>query len=112
MVSSKLEDHLKSMAIELSNQSISLYKYKGDDAEIAFDIVTSDTFIAGIADKLIERISLSTEETSLLEKKLLVNGEWFCNDGHTHSLNHLPELKKYAGKIEELRIICRKILMN
>jgi hypothetical protein len=44
-----------------------------------------------------------------LNKELLVGEEWLCDDGSTYSLNHVPELKMYAERIELLRVICREV---
>ncbi|MCU7863832.1 MAG: hypothetical protein KZQ92_07620 [Candidatus Thiodiazotropha sp. (ex Lucinoma borealis)] len=110
MVSSKLREQLKDAYKKTCNQTININDYAGTDFDILFDILTAETFIAGLADRLIEGETIDTLERSILERQLFSGKVWHLDNGEECVLSHDLEILTYAKQVENLRNICMRIL--
>lgn len=107
MVSSNIETELARAFENLSSRSIDLNDYDGELIELAFDITTSDTFISGIADKILSGDTLQNEDRKILAKPLILDEIfWINSDGQLTNLKDDERLFEHAQQIERLRKIC------
>jgi len=112
MVSSELKKRLEAELKDLSTTSIDLEDYKGELLNVAFDIYNSDTFIAGIADKILSGDIITKGDKNILAIPLIVdNTFWVKNNGQTIDLKNSRQLLTLAEKIENLRKICRNLIL-
>lgn len=110
MVPSKIVSELNFFYETVKSQTITPHDYSGDDADIVFEIITAETFVAGIACTLLNLKSIKLNEKLILGNELMKNGEWLLENGGKFSLWHLTEVMEYAKNVEALRIACLKIL--
>ena len=96
---------------ELAETSIKLNDYRGKLSDIAFDLSITDSFIAGIADRILGGDLITSDEIALLRKPFLHDETfWTTTDGLCADLEHSPELLGFASKIEEVRRICSEFV--
>ena len=110
MVSSQLKLKLIETFGILKTSTLNIHSYSGSDFDTVFDIISADTFIAGIADKIIEGHTVSQQEKAILNKKLLENKSWITTDGEIKSLEHLPEVLNYAYLLQNIQHLCRRVV--
>lgn len=81
--------------------------YVGPDARVAFDVTTTDGFIAGIAQRLLAGKPLADDEVKALRTPFLVDDRW-CGmpELGPYSLGHLPKVLHFARELERLRQLC------
>jgi hypothetical protein len=112
MVSSQMMHRLRDEFDTIESQSIDPQNYAGDDSDVVFDIITAETFVAGIASKILDSKTISSEEKQILNKEFVKGGNWLRADGSEYSLWHLPDVKEYVRSIEALRVICLQLVEN
>jgi hypothetical protein len=111
MVSSKVIAEVKHRYENLKERSIDPHGYSGVLFDIAFEIITADTYIAGIASKILDRESIEPEERALLSKPLLKDGHWWQRPtGEEFDIQECVEMIRVASSIEELREKCNQAL--
>lgn len=111
MVSSKVKRNLEIAFEDLANTPINLDSYSGKLLSVAFDVVTSDTFIAGIADKILSGDVVDSNDRIILAKPLIVDRVyWVDNTGQITDIKNDEMLFELARKIENVRKICLKII--
>jgi hypothetical protein len=112
MVSPKLSTPKRDLAEAF--KKLASYKTSGtytgviDDAES--DIISCDTFVAGIADTILNHKTVPYENRAFLKQVSLVGSSYRLPDGHEVDLTQEPELLQYARLIEEVRRLCAEIL--
>jgi hypothetical protein len=113
MASAQLIQEIRDLFDTLSNQSLTVHHYSGRVFDAVFDITTADTFVAGVASRLIDGDAATIEEFGFIGEPMLTEGRWWrCNDGKLFDLEPYPEIKLVAGTIESLRQKCYEALTS
>ncbi|MGI8544189.1 MAG: hypothetical protein ACR2MD_12045 [Aridibacter sp.] len=111
MVSAKIKKDLEIAYKDLANTSVDLDSYDGQLLSLAFDIFTSDTFIAGIAEKILSGDCINNDDRIILIKPLIVDDVyWVTNSGQVIDINDDKPLFELAKKIETVRKICSTVV--
>lgn len=111
MVSSELMRELQERFDALARSVIEPGNYTGSLFDVAFEITTADTFVAGVASKIIDGDRMTKEDESIVQRPLLLEGRrWQCEDGSVFDLNKSPEIKRVALAVEQLRATCATAL--
>lgn len=104
---------LKNLFEVLAEHSIDIHEYTGRMFDIVFEIVTADTFVAGIASKLLNGDSVSPEERVFVASPMLIEGRWWrCDDGQSVDIRPYPKAKVVADAVEKLRHKCNEALSS
>jgi hypothetical protein len=81
--------------------------------DVVFDIVTADTYVAGVASKIIDGDTVTPEERAFIgTPKLMEGGWWRCDDGQLFDVRQYPRVKLVAGAVESLRDKCNDALTS
>jgi len=92
-------------------QLIDPSQFSGCLFELVVDMITADTFIAGIASKLIDGDSVETPERSIVGRPLFTDGRsWHLRNGEVFEVEGTGEIWRLANVIEETRVACDKAL--
>ena len=110
MASSKALNELRQLYKNPSERSIEFSRYTGAAHDVAFDITTEDTFIAGIAGKILDGTGLSRKERQIIEGSRFEGDRWRCDDGEFFDLSTYPEIKAVAKRVDEFRAKCVEAL--
>jgi hypothetical protein len=105
-----MKSRLKFAFDDLARSEIDSNLYRDEWGATAFDVSTSETFIIGIADKLMSNDALTSSDLTILRRQLLVDTIWTANDGTTIDLREQNILIQAARKIEKLREVCLEVL--
>ena len=111
MVSSKLMREMKELFDAVAHSSIELGNYTGLLFDVAFEITTAETFIGGVASKIIDRDRITKRDKLVVQQPLVLEERWWrCDDGNVFDLRVNPEINSRALTIEKLRVTCVKAL--
>ena len=110
MVPSEIVPKLRQAYGALRDYVVDINDYEGTDEDVVFEIVTLDTFVAGIADKLLRNRSISEDERRILERRQLRGSYWVLKTGESVSLLHLPEVLEYVQVIVEVQNLCLELI--
>lgn len=107
MVSPEAMKDLKAALEGLGSAFVDINSYSGELLAAAFDVYTTDTFIAGIADKIISGHMISDVDRAILAKPLIFDRVfWITSSGQTIDIKDDPLLLDLAQKVELLREKC------
>lgn len=109
MVSAKVLEKVRRQ-YESDDRVIDLDRYKGDLFDVVFEIVTADTFVAGVASKILDQEPPTEEEKSVVARPLFSEGLWLRESGGSVDLRPHLEIYRVAHAIETLRTICNQAL--
>jgi hypothetical protein len=110
MVPAKVVEELKQL-YESEERVIDLHQYSGPLFDVVFEIITADTFVAGVASKIVDREVVTPEERAVVTTPLLLdNRMWRCDDGEKFDIQLYPEINRVAKSIESLRAKCQEAL--
>jgi hypothetical protein len=94
---------------ELKSQTTRVQGRSGLESDVAFDMISTDSFLAGIATRLLKgKPRLSPEERKTLQNALSRNGAWLLA-GNEVPLRQWPELSRYGELLEKVRSYCLKV---
>jgi hypothetical protein len=111
MVSTKEIDELRRCFEVLGEHSLDLHQFTGELSSVVFEMFTADSFIAGIASKMLDRDPVPNDERIIVSKPLLIEGRWWRQmSGNLFDLKDQPDVLQLALHIERLRSSCNKIL--
>lgn len=111
MVSPKLTAQIKEGFEALQRQKLEIHDYGPPLFDVVFEIYTADTFVAGIASKLIDRDPVAQEERVVVESPLMIESRWWRRDnGELFDLQPHAEILEAALAIEDLRVKCKTAL--
>jgi hypothetical protein len=111
VVSPELTAEIERSFEALQNQKLEIHDYSPPLSHIVFEIYTADSFVAGIASKLLDRDPVRPEERVVVESPLMIDGRWWqCDDGELFDLQAHPEVRETAMAIEDLRVKCKAAL--
>jgi hypothetical protein len=111
-VRTKLLRELDRLFNNTGQRSFDIHNYTGQALDVAFEINTVDTFIAGIASRIIDQERITRTHRKILNEERLSGTDWRCFDGVLFSLKEYPELYTAASGVEELRLKARQALCN
>jgi hypothetical protein len=110
MIPFQLETDLRNCFEDLKTQPLNVNRYDGPEGDLAFDITTADTFIAGILSSILDRATISEQAKAVLRDPMLVGLTWRGRQTQDAYLGDLPELLKNAEIIERARVLCLEAL--
>lgn len=97
----------KQLLAELSAAQLDLFSYTGEARDVAFDLTTADSFLAGIVDRLRGANTVPAEFRAEMLRPWLQGASWYGPDGSQHDLVLMPEsLFEYALLLERIRSTC------
>lgn len=110
MVPPRLLKSLRHSFSAMKSGRIDIHSYTGQVYDAVFDIITVETGIAGIADRLLDSESIEQHVLQSIADDRLVANQWRSLDGRLCSLESVPEVLEYARRVEETRKLCLKII--
>lgn len=93
-------------------RSFDINDYTGQAFDVAFEINTADSFIAGIASRIIDRERVTRAHRKVLNEARVLGSDWRCFDGELFNLEPYPKLRAAAMGVEELRLKCQEALLE
>jgi hypothetical protein len=100
----ELVNHLQGLAPDI-------HSYPASVGDALFDLFTVDTFVAGIADRLLSGMSVQVASHTVLRTPIPVtNSYWVSDDGREIDLREYPEILAFVQVLEELRQECWAIV--
>jgi hypothetical protein len=94
-------------------RAIDLHKYSEPVFSVVFEMITTDSFIAGIANKILDGEPVNPEEQGLLSFPFFEEERWWQRGhGQMFDLQEYPEVREVAMNIERLRRKCKEILIS
>ena len=111
MVSPQGMNEIRNLYETLANQKLDIHEYSNQWFDVVFEIITADTYVAGIASKLLGGDTIDPEEAAYVSQPMLIaNRCWRCEDGRLFDINPDPKVKALALAIEGLRHKCNEAL--
>jgi hypothetical protein len=111
MVSSKVEAQLREAFDALCKCTIEVHDYAGDAFAAVFDIYTQESFVAGIAEKLLNHAVIGEQDRRIVATNHLHGHCWLMvESGKRVSLAHLPEVLEYAQRINDVQRLCLRLM--
>ena len=102
---SELTAEIKRHFEALQQQRLEIHDYAPPLFDVVFKIYTADTFVAGIASKLIDRDPVTPEEKVVVASPLMIERRWWRRDnGELFDLQPHAEVVEAALAIEDLRV--------
>ena len=96
---------------ELKRHSVDPHNYSGLLSDVVFEIITADTYIAGIASRIMDGEVIEVGERPFLGKPLLIDKYlWQRFTGAVFDLRGHADISEYAIKVERLREKCHQAL--
>ena len=77
MVSSKLIREIGKRYEALMQTSIELGKYNGALFDVAFEITTAETFVAGVASKIMDHNQLTADDKLIVGRPFMLESRWW-----------------------------------
>ena len=113
MGSKVLVEQLEAAFRELANQSAKRF-YDGPADEVAADLTSSDSAIAGIAYTVLSGKRPPPEHITILRKPIFPTDEdtWKTISGEVVRLSDYPELLHYAAVIDRVRRVTLELLSD
>ena len=97
---------------QLAKYSVSVHEYSDEWFDVAFDIITAESGIAGIADQILSGTKPSKDQMVVLDKKLLDGTTWLLLDGRSCDLIKQEILLRHARTIVALQGACKEHLQG
>ena len=103
-------NQLRSHYRALQKLSLDVNSYCQPLVDVAFELTSFDTFIAGIVDTLLQGKTVSQQHVAVLRRPLPVEGTlWQTQDGSRVDLSLHPDILTYAERLTEVRKIALDI---
>ena len=110
MVSTKVLKELRQL-YDSDERVFDIHKCRDRLFDVAFEINTTDSFVSGIASKILDRGKVTAKERLFISKPLLDEGAlWRCDDGETFDIGPYPEVMRVVTGMEKLRVKCEEAL--
>jgi hypothetical protein len=111
MVSPKLTAEIMRCYEALREQRLDIHRYSGPLLDVVFEMITADTFVAGVARKLMDGDLVAPKERIVVRDPLLLEDRWWrCDAGQLFDLEPYEEIRMVATSIESLRAKCKDAL--
>jgi hypothetical protein len=110
MVSTKVLNELRRL-YDSDERVFDIHECRDRLFDVALEINTTDSFVAGIASKILDQGKVTAKERLFISKPLLEEGTlWRCDDGETFDLGPHPEVMRVVTGLEKLRVKCEEAL--
>ncbi len=94
----------------MRRSSVNPADYEGTLFDVVFDILTADTFVAGIATKILDGESIPhNERVIVVRSPLVVKNSWLY-EGRPFDLSAHPTSLAVARAVENTRALCCRII--
>jgi hypothetical protein len=94
MVSPKLIKEIRDLYDAVAELSLDIHEDSGPLFDVVFEIITADGYLAGIASKLLDRNTVTSEERAFVARPQLVDcGWWRCDDGQLFDIRPYPRVR-------------------
>ena len=111
MVPAEVIEELRQLYESSADRAIDLHRYSGPLFDVVFEIITADTFVAGVASKLLDRQAVTPEEADVVNSPLLLDSRmWLRDDRRLFDIKPYPEIHRVAMYLERLRAKCHEAL--
>jgi hypothetical protein len=111
MVSSELMAEIEHWYEVVRYQSIDPHKYSGESFDVVCEIITADTFVAGIASKLLDGSTIDPIERQIIGDPLITDQHWWKRgSGQKFDFHAFPEICQVVQSLEKLRSLCKDAL--
>lgn len=111
MVSPELMSELQERFDTLAQSVIEPGNYTGSLFDVAFEITTADTLVAGVASQIIDGHQITQKHKAIVQRPFLLEGRWWQrDDGSVFDLGGNPEINRVALAVEQLRATCATAL--
>jgi hypothetical protein len=111
MVSTEMRAAVKLAFEALEDQKLDIHQYSPPLFDVVFEIFSADSFIAGIAGKILDRDRIVAEETAILDRPLLQDRRWWrLENGELFDLEPYQEVSTAANALDNLRARCKAAL--
>ena len=100
---------LKDLVHQLRKRQIDLNAYDGGLFNAAFDIVTAEAAMMGLADQALNSKTPTPGQLKSLDYRLLDGNQLILLDGSRCDLSAAPSLAEHARLIVQLQVECEKI---
>ncbi len=108
MVSPEMSAMLRESYSKLQTYSLDVNAYDDWQQDVVFDMTTIDTYLAGLASRLLSGQAITREEKTMLLYPFLVDEVWNGHWVRQTDLSGIPEILRYAQVIEQTRASCLK----
>lgn len=107
MVSPTIIQEIQRRYEAIKHQSLDLHKYSGELFDVACEIITADSFIAGVASKILDGSTIEPIERALAQAPLLIERRlWRRDNGQLVDVSQFDDIYDLANGIETLRSLC------
>jgi hypothetical protein len=93
----------------MSRSNVNIADYEGTLFDVVFDILTADTFVAGIATKILDGESIPPNERVVIRNPLLEKNSWIY-ERQPFDLSAHPAVLTVARAVEHTRALCCRII--
>lgn len=94
----------------LRQSALDVHGYKGPMFDAAFDLMTTESALAGIADTLISGSRVPQEHAGVLRTSVLSDDTRLnLSDGTTVDLSGTPVLLEHARLLEQIRVLSLQV---
>ena len=113
MVSTEIRKKLERCCGEMQKQKINVHEFEGPLEELAYELVSAESFLYGIAERLCtgKKRTVNERELKALKKVMCQEARWFGSNGIAYDVAN-DRLLKYAIDIEALRILCLEAIAD
>ncbi len=108
-----MSSRFKQLFLELSRAKVDTCSYEGAACDVAFDLTTADTFLAGVVDRMRGSTTVPLEFRADMLRPWLHGAVWSGPDGSSHDLSLMPQpLFEHALLLERIRSACASQLRD
>lgn len=94
---------------KLRRAKLSPLDYQGALGDVVFDILSAESFVAGVAHRLLGGQQMLYEHGSVITDELLRDNAWISQCRVPFDLTPYPEVLEYARMIDETRKACLRV---
>lgn len=98
--------HLERLFFRLRTTTTRMSDYDGAMAGVVFEILTADSFLAGIADTILTGHVPNRAIVPYLSQGTLSGSVWRMPDGALVDLANQPDLLAHAQLLDQVRLAC------
>jgi hypothetical protein len=102
-------EELRASLDVMRRTSVTPADYDGALYDVVFDILTADSYVAGIATKILDGESIPHNERVVVRSPLVVRSSWLY-EGRPFDLSAHPTILAVARAVEHTRDLCCRII--
>ena len=110
MGSTAMIEELRASLDVMQRTSVRAADFEGALFDVVFDILTADTYVAGVATKILDGESIPhNERVVVVRSPLIVKNSWLY-EGRPFDLSAHPTILAVARAVEHTRDLCCRII--